>query len=86
MSEENIIIEEKGVIDRFLEDESTGMRLARTITQGVIAAAVVFVPTAVGWLDLSAETASFLTAGIMAVLSPVMALLRKSDLIEEVEE
>lgn len=75
--------EEKGIIDRFLDDNTTGMRLARTVAQGVIAAAVVFVPTTVGWLDLSAETASFLTAAIMAVLSPVMALLRKTELIEE---
>lgn len=87
MANENIIENEnKGMLDRFLEDESTGMRLARTVTQGVIAAAVVFVPTAVGWLDLSAESASFLTAGIMAVLSPFMALLRKTDLIEDGDE
>lgn len=88
MAENETIMENenKGLIDRFLESESTGMRLARTVAQGVIAAVVVFVPTAVGGLDLSAESAAFLTAGIMAVLSPVMALLRKSSLIEEVEE
>lgn len=83
---ENIIIKgEKGALDRFLEDNTTGMRFARTVAQGVIAAAVVFIPTAIGWLDLGAEAASFTTACIMAVLSPVMSLLKKSETIEEVD-
>lgn len=73
------------MLDKFLTDNTTSMRLARTIVQGVIAAAIVFIPTAVGWLDLSAEAASFGTAVIMAVLSPVMALLKKSETIEEAE-
>lgn len=74
------------MIDRFLSDNSTSMRLARTIFQGVIAALVVFVPAAVGWLELEPEVASLLTAVVMAVLSPVMALLKKSDTIEGEEE
>lgn len=74
------------MLDRFLSDNSTGARLARTVFQGVIAALIVFVPTAVGWFELEPETASLLTAVIMAVLSPVMALLKKSDIIEDEEE
>lgn len=74
------------MLDKFLTDNSTSMRLARTVFQGVIAALVVFVPTAVGWLDMSAETASFLTAVVMAVLSPVMALLKKSETVEKGDE
>lgn len=74
------------MLDKFLTDNSTSMRLARTVVQGVIAALVVFVPTAMGWLDLEAETASFLTAVVMAVLSPVMALLKKSETVEEGEQ
>lgn len=74
------------MLDKFLTDNSTSMRLARTVFQGVIAALVVFVPTAVGWLDMSAEAASFATAVIMAVLSPVMALLKKSETIEDEAE
>lgn len=73
------------MLDRFLTDNGTSMRLARTVVQGVIAALIVFVPTAVGWLDMGAEAASFATAVIMAVLSPVMALLKKSETVEEGE-
>lgn len=71
------------MLDKFLTDNSTSMRLARTVVQGVVAALAVFVPTATGWLDLGPEAASFVTACIMAVLSPVMALLKRSDTIEE---
>lgn len=73
------------MLDKFLTSNTTSMRLARTIVQGIIAAAIVFLPTAVGWLDLSAETASFGTAVIMAILSPAMALLKKSETITEGE-
>lgn len=72
-------------MDKFLTDNGTGMRFARTVVQGVIAALVVFIPTMMGWFELEAETASFLTAVIMAVLSPLMALLKKSETIEEGE-
>lgn len=73
------------MLDKFLTDNTTAMRLARTVVQGVIAALVVFIPTAIGCLDLGAEAASFATACIMAVLSPVMSLLKKSETIEEVD-
>lgn len=73
------------MLDRFLTENTTSMRLARTVVQGLIAAIVVFLPTAVGWLQLSAETATFMTAAIMAVLSPLMALIKKSDTIESEE-
>ena len=36
------------MLDKFLTDNSTSMRLARTIVQGVIAALIVFIPSAVG--------------------------------------
>ena len=71
------------MLDRFLTDNGTGMRFARTVVQGAIAALIVFVPTAVGSLQLGAEGAAFVTALVMAVLSPLMSLLRGSDTIEE---
>ena len=74
------------MLDKFLTDNTTAMRLARTVVQGVIAALVVFIPTAVGYLELTAEEAAFVTALVMAVLSPVMSLLRRSETIEEAEE
>lgn len=73
------------MLEKFINDNSMSMRLARTIVQGVLAALIVFVPTAVGYLNLGPEEATFLTASIMAVLSPVMAIFKKSE-TEEVEE
>ena len=60
----------------FIEGNTVGMRFARTVVQGLIAALVVFVPSAVGTLNLEPSVAAFATAGIMAVLSPLMALLK----------
>lgn len=74
------------MLDKFLTDNSTSMRLARTIIQGIIAALIVFVPSAIGYINLTPEVASVLTAVIMAVLSPVMALLKKSETIAEETE
>ncbi len=71
------------MLDKFLTDNSISMRLARTIIQGVIAALIVFVPSAVGYINLTPEVASVVTAVIMAVLSPVMALLKKSETITD---
>lgn len=71
------------MLDKFLTDNSTSMRLARTIVQGVIAALIVFIPSAVGYINLTPEVASVVTAVIMAVLSPVMALLKKSETIKD---
>ena len=64
------------MLDRFLKDESTGMRLARSIVQGLVSVAIVAVPLAMGGLVGDATTASLATAAIMCVLSPVMAMMR----------
>lgn len=73
------------MIDKFLTDNSTSMRLARTILQGVIAALIVFVPSAIGYINLTPEVASVVTAVIMAILSPIMSLLKKSETITDEE-
>lgn len=70
------------MLEKFINDNSMEMRLIRTIVQGILAALIVFVPTAVGYLHLGPEEASFLTAAIMAVLSPVMAIFKKSEKVE----
>ena len=69
-------------MERFLTDNSASMRFARTVVQGILAALIVFVPEAMGMLDLQPSVAALLTAAIMAVLSPAMAMLRASDTIE----
>lgn len=69
-------------MERFLTDNSASMRFARTVVQGILAALIVFVPEAMGMLDLQPSVAALLTAAIMAVLSPAMAMLKASDTIE----
>ena len=74
------------MLNEFINGNGMAMRLARTIVQGVLAAFIVFVPTAVGYLNLGPEEATFLTAAIMAVLSPLMSMLKSGDVEDEVEE
>lgn len=69
-------------MERFLTDNSASMRFARTVVQGILAALIVFVPEAMGMLDLQPSVTALLTAAIMAVLSPAMALLKASETIE----
>lgn len=64
------------MLDRFLNDDGTEMRLARSIVQGLVSVAIVAVPLAVSGLVEDAATASIVTAAIMCVLSPVMSMLR----------
>lgn len=64
------------MFQNFIESNDLGMRFARTVVQGLIAALIVFAPEAIGMLDLEPSVAAFATAGIMAVLSPLMAMLK----------
>ena len=64
------------MIDRFLTSDKTGMRLARTIVQGLVSVLIVAVPLALGGVVKDATWASIATAAIMCVLSPVMSTLR----------
>ena len=74
------------MLDKFLTDNSTSMRLARTIVSGILSALIVFIPSMVGYINLTPEVASFVTAALMSVFSPVMSLLRKSETIAEEAE
>lgn len=66
------------MLEQFINSNTMGMRFLRTVVQGVIAALIVYVPEAIGYLNLDAATAAFLVALIMAVLSPIMAALKKN--------
>ena len=67
------------MLDHFLKDESTEMRLARSVVQGLLSVAIVAVPLAMGGVVEDPTTASLATAAIMCVLSPLMAMLRTGD-------
>ena len=64
------------MLDKFLNDDSTEMRLARSIAQGLVSVAIVAVPLAVSGVITDATQASIVTAAIMCVLSPVMSMFR----------
>lgn len=67
------------MLDKFLKDESTEMRLARSVVQGLVSVLIVAVPLALGGVIEDATWASIVTAAIMCVLSPLMAMLRTGD-------
>lgn len=64
------------MLDRFLNDDSTEMRLARSIVQGLLSVAIVAVPLALGAWVTDPTVASLATAAVMCVLSPVMSMMR----------
>ena len=64
------------MLDHFLHDDSTEMRLARSVVQGLVSVLIVTVPLLMGGVIQDATWASIATAAIMCVLSPVMAMFR----------
>ena len=67
------------MLEHFLKDDSTEMRLARSVVQGLLSVAIVVVPLAMGGVIEDATWASIATAAIMCVLSPLMAMMRTGD-------
>lgn len=64
------------MLDRFLNDDSTEMRLARSVAQGLVSVAIVGAPLAVAGVVKDPTVASIATATIMCVLSPIMSMFR----------
>lgn len=63
------------MMERFLNGNSTGMRLARTIVQGIIGVLIAYLDTLVGQAIIIPEMRPVVVALVMAILSPVMAEL-----------
>lgn len=74
------------MFNEFITSNSMGARFARTVAQGFIAALIVFLPEAIGFLELEPSVAAFAVASIMAVLSPLMAMLKTGEPEAEPEE
>lgn len=77
------------MLDKFLNDNSMAMRLVRTIVQGIIAVLIVAVPLAIAGVVKDPQWAAIVTAAIMAVLSPIMAMLKSGkpeDGLKDTEE
>lgn len=74
------------MLNDFLTSNDTGMRLVRTIVQGLVSVLIVSVPFAISGLIHDATWASIATAAIMCVLSPFMSMLRTGSPEEGVVE
>lgn len=70
------------MLEKFLHDNSTGARLARTILEALLSTLSVKLAIIMGSLNLTPETAAIATAVAMCVITPVISVLRSTDLIE----
>ena len=64
---------------KFLKSNKVEWRLLRTIVQGIIAVVVSNVDLIIGSANIPDEWRSMIVAIVMAILSPVMALLGGGD-------
>lgn len=62
----------------FLRSNSTGARVLRTIAQGLLAVLISALPEIIGLFKLDPVVQSAIVAGLMAILSPIMAELGKA--------
>lgn len=62
-------------MNKFLTSNSASMRLARTIVQGLLGVLVSYIDVIVGHSTLTPEMRPMVVAAVMAVLSPIMAVL-----------
>ena len=65
-------------MNKFLTSNSTSMRLARTVVQGIIGVLISYMDTLVGFVTIPPELRPMIVAMVMAILSPLMAELGKS--------
>lgn len=62
-------------MNQFLTSNSASMRLARTIVQAIIGVIISYADVLVGQVVFNAEMRPVIVALVMAVLSPIMAML-----------
>ncbi len=70
-------------MEKFLTSNDWRYRLARTIVQGILGVLIANIDLILGYTALDAPTRALIVALVMAVLSPVMAQLGKTDKNEE---
>lgn len=63
----------------FLKSNSWQMRLARTILQGIIGVVIANLDLLIGYTAIPPELRPVITGAVMAILSPVMAMLGGQD-------
>lgn len=65
-------------MNKFLTCNSTAMKLARTIVQGIIGVLVSYADLLVSFINIPPELRPVITALVMAILAPTMSELGKS--------
>ena len=63
----------------FLQSNSAGMRLARTIVQGIIGVLIANIDLLIGYTAIPEPLRPVIVGIVMAVLSPIMAMLGGDD-------
>lgn len=67
------------MLTRFLNDNTVGMKLARTIFQGIIGVLIANADAIVGGFAIDPSFKPMVVAGVMAVLSPCMAMMKQTE-------
>lgn len=63
--------------NKFLTRNTSGMKLLRTISQGIIGVFIANADFLISGLNFSAQTRAMIVALVMAILSPIMSELGK---------
>ena len=71
-------------MDKFLTSNDAKYRLLRTILQGIIGVIIAQLPAVLGNYQLDPVWSATIVALVMAILSPIMAMLGEKD--EQAEE
>ena len=66
-------------MNKFLTSNSAGMRLARTILQAVIGVIIANIDVLIGQTVITPEMRPVIVGLVMAVLSPIMAVLGEQE-------
>lgn len=66
--------------NKFLTDNSTWMRLLRTIVQGIIGVIIANLDVLIGTFSITPEMKTVIVGLVMAILSPIMAEIGKNTL------
>lgn len=70
------------MLTRFLNDNTPGMKLARTIFQGLIGVLIAYAAQLADIINVSADIKPVIVAAVMAILAPIMAMMRGTDTLE----
>ena len=65
------------MLDRFFHENSTQMRLLRTIVQGILSVIIANLDILTGMVSIDPTIKPIIVASLMAILSPIMSEIGK---------